>query len=77
MSKTLKYIQDNSFDIEEADSRVVELEDAVTAIKMSAEETKERCESAFRGFIMRFALCKTIGIEYDLEEEFNKTMKSI
>ena len=69
MSKTLKYIQDNSFDIEEADSRVVELEDAVTAIKMSAAETKERCESAFRGFIMRFALCKTMLLALSCEAE--------
>ncbi len=77
MSESIEYIESESFVVGNQNCPVVTKETALIAIDMEREETKKKCKTAFRGFILRAVLNNVSGGTLDLETEFERTMSEL
>ena len=56
---------------------VIALKPALEAAEMVKQETKEKCQIAFRNFMLRATLANVSGESFDYEKEFENTMSKI
>lgn len=56
---------------------VIPQKNALEAAEMVKQETKEKCQAAFRNFMLRATLANVAGEHLDFEEEFKKIMDQI
>ncbi len=56
---------------------VISQKHALEAAEMVKQETKEKCQIAFRNFMLRATLANVSGESHDFEKEFADTMSKI
>lgn len=56
---------------------VIPQKNALEAVEMAKQETKEQCQIAFRNFMLRATLASVSGEHLDFEKEFDKIMAQI
>ena len=58
-------------------TNVIAQKHALEAAEMVKQETKEKCQIAFRNFMLRATLANVSGESFDFEKEFAETMRQI
>lgn len=77
MSKSIDYIESESFVVANPDYPVISKENALIAVEISKQETKEKCQTAFRSFILRAVFANVFKETLDFEKEFTSIMSEI